>query len=173
MRAFPARHRGPRQPWDPRADRPRPIRMGSFVGVRARNPLPAITSAPHPQTSNPGFQGRSPRLRPSPALTSIQRETNRGVRFNLALQSRFRALCGPFAVPIPRVCHRVRAYVGRRLPHDPRPSPVDSRVAALPSATTDRTVSDRPRRQSNDGLIGQFSLRSDDYATALRSPAMS
>jgi hypothetical protein len=39
---------------------------------------------------------------------------HRGVRFKLAFLSRF-APCGPFAVPIPGVCHRVRVYVGRRV----------------------------------------------------------
>jgi hypothetical protein len=52
-------------------------------------------------------------------------EPDRGVRFKLAFLSRFRPLCGPFAVPIPGVCHRVRVYVARRAP-PARPATVAS-----------------------------------------------
>lgn len=45
---------------------------------------------------------------------------NRGARPNLALPSHFRGLCGPFAVSIPHVCHRVRAYVVQGLPWSSR-----------------------------------------------------
>ena len=84
--------------------------------------LPAVLLRPRV----PGAAGNR-RERPStnPSLSAAFRSSprdsersepvteNRGERFGLAYPSPFRSLCGPFAVPIPSVCHRVRVYVVR------------------------------------------------------------
>jgi hypothetical protein len=76
-------------------------------------PPPISPSRSHTPTSpqKPLHALLRPRKRRHPGLLGGRdrpSSTGREVRFDLAFLSRFRTLCGLIAVPVPRVCRRVR-----------------------------------------------------------------
>jgi hypothetical protein len=84
---------------------------------------------------------------------------HRGVRFKLAFLSRFRALCGLFAVPIPRVCHRVRVYVDLNCSSRAPPRLSHAVSGILRSACG-------PKSRSRPALVETFCLRSRHEAVS-------